>query len=64
MQRLNATQIAQLTGSEAYIGGLLDPHGGNIHPLNYALGLADAALAAGALSDNRRTPDARICTGE
>ena len=48
MQRLNATQIAQLMGSEAYIGGLLDPHGGNIHPLNYALGLADAALAAGA----------------
>tara|TARA_B100000767_G_scaffold164075_1_gene153791 strand:+ start:4472 stop:5263 length:792 start_codon:yes stop_codon:yes gene_type:complete len=48
MQRLNATQIAQLIGSEAYIGGLLDPHGGNIHPLNYALGLADAALAAGA----------------
>ena len=35
-------------GSEAYIGGLLDPRGGNIHPLNYALGLADAALAAGA----------------
>ncbi len=48
MQCLNATQIAQLMGSEAYIGGLLDPHGGNIHPLNYALGLADAALAAGA----------------
>ena len=48
MQRLNATEIAQLMGSEAYIGGLLDPRGGNIHPLNYALGLADAALAAGA----------------
>ena len=28
--------------------GIVDPRGGNIHPLNYALGLADAAIAAGA----------------
>ena len=48
MQRLNASEAAELMGTEAYIGGLLDPRGGNIHPLNYALGLVDAAVAAGA----------------
>ena len=31
----------------AYHGGLLDRRGGHMHPLNYTLGLAHAALAAG-----------------
>ena len=48
MQCLNAVEIAQLLGTEAYVGGIVDPRGGNIHPLNYALGLANAAIAAGA----------------
>ena len=48
MQRLNTVEVAQLLGTEAYVGGIVDPRGGNIHPLNYALGLADAAIAAGA----------------
>ena len=30
-----------------YHGGIYDPAGGHFHPLNYALGLADAAHAAG-----------------
>lgn len=30
-----------------YHGGIYDPEGGHFHPLNYALGLAHAALAAG-----------------
>lgn len=33
--------------SDAYLGGLLDRGGGHLHPLNYALGLADAATRAG-----------------
>ena len=33
----------------AYHGGLLDRRGGHLHPLNYTLGLAEAALAAGAV---------------
>ena len=33
----------------AYHGGLYDTKGGHFHPLNYALGLAEAALAAGVL---------------
>ena len=37
----------------AYHGGLLDRRGGHMHPLNYALGLADAALAAGAVIHER-----------
>ena len=37
-----------LVGTEAYAGGLHDPGGGQIHPLNYLLGLAGAARAAGA----------------
>jgi gamma-glutamylputrescine oxidase len=31
-----------------YAGGLFDPAGGHLHPLNYALGLARAAAEAGA----------------
>lgn len=30
-----------------YHGGIYDPNGGHFHPLNYALGLAEAAKAAG-----------------
>ena len=33
--------------SPLYHGGLFDPRGGHFHPLNYLLGLAQAALAAG-----------------
>ncbi len=41
-------QIAEATGTSNYTGGTLDPRGGNLHPLTYALGLARAAQAAGA----------------
>ena len=41
-------EVAELLGTNAYIGGIMDPRGGNIHPLNFALGLADAAIAVGA----------------
>lgn len=33
--------------SNAYVGGLHDPGGGHLHPLNYCLGLAGAARDAG-----------------
>ncbi len=35
--------------SAYYIGALVDPRSGYLQPLNYCLGLADAALAAGAM---------------
>ena len=63
MQSLGAVEVAELLGTEAYVGGILDPRGGNIHPLNYALGLADAAIAAGALICGQTRVEA-VATGE
>src|SRR5215475_4141231 len=48
-------ELRELVASRAYVGGLLDRGGGHLHPLNYALGLARAARAAGAvLHENAR----------
>ena len=44
----DADTTAQMIGTQQYIGSIMDPRGGNLHPLNYALGLADAAIKAGA----------------
>lgn len=44
---LGRDEMAQLVGSDSYHGGSLDMGAGHLHPLNYALGLADAARAAG-----------------
>ncbi len=44
---LDRDGIRAQIGSDAYIGGLLDEGSGHLHPLNYALGLARAAAAAG-----------------
>jgi gamma-glutamylputrescine oxidase len=45
--RLDRDAVHQAVNCPAYLGGLLDHGSGQIHPLNYALGLADAALDAG-----------------
>jgi glycine/D-amino acid oxidase-like deaminating enzyme len=37
-----------MIGSNRYVGALLDPRGGSVHPLSYARGLARAALRLGA----------------
>jgi glycine/D-amino acid oxidase-like deaminating enzyme len=47
VQILNSDEITQMIGTEAYCGGVLDPRGGNLHPLNYVLGLAEAATLVG-----------------
>jgi gamma-glutamylputrescine oxidase len=39
--------IRALIGSDAFRGGEIDRGAGHLHPLNYALGLAQAAAAAG-----------------
>lgn len=44
---LSAEEAADKVKSVAFHGGLLDECGGHLHPLNYALGLAAAARAAG-----------------
>ena len=46
---LDRDGITRLLGSEAFAGGDLDRGAGHLHPLNYALGLARAAEAAGAV---------------
>lgn len=45
---LDKAEVTALIGTDVYVGGLLDPRGGNLHPLNYTLGLAQAAEKAGA----------------
>ena len=44
---LERDELRQLLATERYDGGLLDPGSGHLHPLNYTLGLATAAEAAG-----------------
>jgi gamma-glutamylputrescine oxidase len=38
---LNANEVRDETGSEAFVGGVLNPSSGGLHPLNYARGLAE-----------------------
>ena len=45
---LDRAGIRRLIGSAAFAGGEIDRGAGHIHPLNFAIGLAKAAAAAGA----------------
>lgn len=47
MRIADRAETQDLVRAPAYIGGLFDSTSGHFHPLNYALGLADAAIAAG-----------------
>jgi gamma-glutamylputrescine oxidase len=53
-RRLSAAE-ARGEVDAAYAGGLLDRMGGHLHPLNYTLGLAEAARAAGVVIHERST---------
>jgi gamma-glutamylputrescine oxidase len=44
---LTRAQLMEMLATGRYFGGVLDRDAGHLHPLNYALGLARAALAAG-----------------
>lgn len=48
MTLVDRETLGQHIDSPAYAGGLYDPNSGHLHPLNYCLGLAAAAEAAGA----------------
>ncbi|MBZ8133748.1 FAD-binding oxidoreductase [Afifella sp. IM 167] len=48
VEMLDAAQMAARTGSQSFAGGWLDGRAGSLHPLSYARGLAQAAIAAGA----------------
>jgi gamma-glutamylputrescine oxidase len=48
VELLDRERTAALVASPRYVGGLLQPSGGRLHPLKYSLGVARAAQAAGA----------------
>ncbi|AOU97412.1 FAD-dependent oxidoreductase [Acidihalobacter yilgarnensis] len=48
LEILRGEALQAQVGSPLYTSGLYDPHSGHIHPLNYTLGLAEAAHEAGA----------------
>lgn len=43
----DSDKICEVTSSEKYLGGLFDSNSGHMHPLNYTLGLARAAIELG-----------------
>ena len=47
LEPLDRAGIRRLIGSQAYVGGEIDRDAGHLHPLNYAIGLAQAAVKAG-----------------
>lgn len=48
VEALDKAEVRRLLGCDGYAGGLIDRRGGALHPLNYATGLAEAAIRAGA----------------
>ncbi|MBK6660544.1 MAG: FAD-binding oxidoreductase [Proteobacteria bacterium] len=48
LELLDGAALAREVRSARYCAGLFDPDSGHLHPLNYTLGLAHAALASGA----------------
>jgi gamma-glutamylputrescine oxidase len=55
--------VEALLATTRYCAGLLDPRSGHLHPLNYTLGLARAAAAAG-VQVFERSPVTRIERGD
>ncbi|WP_031409359.1 FAD-binding oxidoreductase [Thiomonas sp. FB-Cd] len=49
LQWLDAAATHAAIASARYVGGVMDPLSGHLHPLNYTLGLARAASQAGAV---------------
>lgn len=47
LELLDADELRNVIGTEVYNGGLLDMSGGHIHPLNLALGEAEAIVSLG-----------------
>jgi gamma-glutamylputrescine oxidase len=47
LEALDQAGMERIVGSRVYKGGAVDRDAGHVHPLNYAIGLAKAAAAAG-----------------
>lgn len=63
MQWWDRDQLRAQLASDRYLGAVFDPHSGHLHPLDYALGLARAALAAGVII-HETSPVTRLQRGE
>jgi gamma-glutamylputrescine oxidase len=55
------TEIAEVSGSPCYAGGINDPTAGYLHPLNLSLGLAEAAVRAGAVLHEASAATEIVC---
>ncbi|HYC03787.1 MAG TPA: FAD-binding oxidoreductase [Azospirillaceae bacterium] len=63
MRVTDRAETRDLVATDSYVGGLFDAGSGQLHPLNYALGLADAAESLGAtIHEGSRV--VRLDTGE
>lgn len=49
LEVLDRTAMAEAVRSKAYAGGILDRGAGHLHPLNFALGMARAAMEKGVM---------------
>lgn len=56
---LDAHEVREETGSQAFVGGVLNPGSGGIHPLNYLHGLAEG-LAQRGVAIFQRSPVLRL----
>ncbi|MFT4715696.1 MAG: gamma-glutamylputrescine oxidase [Paracoccaceae bacterium] len=55
---VDRAEMREMIGTGAYFGGSLDSGSGHLHPLNFALGLAKAAISAGVrIFDQSRVTD-------
>ncbi len=62
---LDEEALSQALGSGVYFGGMVDHGGGHLHPLNLTLGMARAAMAAGAsIHENSRASGWRRKAGK
>jgi gamma-glutamylputrescine oxidase len=59
---LNKAELEAKLGTTIYHGALREQHAGHFHPLNYCLGLAAAALKAGAVI-HEQSPVIEVYTG-
>ncbi|HVK53077.1 MAG TPA: FAD-binding oxidoreductase [Pseudoxanthomonas sp.] len=62
MEWWDREQLRAQLASDRYLGAVFDPQSGHLHPLDYALGLARAALAAGVII-HERSPVLRLQRG-
>ncbi len=63
LQVLSASETAEMIGTDAYIGALLNMGNGHLHPLNLCIGEAAAAVSLGA-TIYERSPVVRIEHGD